>query len=135
MSIENTIPAPTAPPLIRVLALVVHSGIARAANTVGPGTQIANEDGTFTDAGDGPVVYGCEYTTPPYVEVISQKCEKIVDGDGNDVLNAFGMSVYTDLGSPSSFQLTDMNKLLPFLQVWGQLIDAAEGEILARNSA
>lgn len=135
MSIENTVPAPATPTKLRILAVIMHSGIAVPKNTTGPGTQIDNGDGTFSDAGDGPVTYGCEYTTPFYAEIIVQACNPMVDGGGNPILNVVGLPVYNDVGNPKSFKITEISELVPFLPTWSGIIDAAEAETAARISS
>jgi hypothetical protein len=132
MSITNTTPVPTVPTKLRILAIVIGSGVAVPTNTVGPGTQIDNGDGTFSDAGDGEVTYSFNYTTCPYAEVLVQSCDLMVEPDDTPILNEFGLPLYVDSGSPKSFKITDITKLLPFLSTWETLCTAAEAEVAER---
>jgi len=106
MAITNPLPTPAMPSKLRVISIMLHSGIA------------------FTS---DRLTYG--YSVYPGAEIIAQPCDQMLDVMGSPMLNEYGLPLYEDKGTAISIRISDPAKLLPFLSVWGGLIDAAEAEI------
>lgn len=117
MSISNPSLPVALPSRLRVLAIVIHSGIAVPDNKVTEGE---------------PTVYGYRYASPINAEVVVQPCEPMLDGNGNAMINEFGLPLYVDKGGAKSFKITEMSKLMPFLSTWENMVAAAEVEIAER---
>jgi hypothetical protein len=70
-----------------------------------------------------------EWETPPYTEIILMRCNPMLDDEGHQMLNSFGLPAYEDSGWAASLKISDPAKLTSYLQnIWGPVMIASYSE-------
>lgn len=109
MSLDFTPTNPDTPPTkLRIMAVVIHNGVCtRGVN--GSGEEAA------------------QFSQPPFVELVIQGSDLMLDQQGTPMLNPLGLAAYDDRpGYMTSLRISDPASLVNFMGLWGSIMDGGE---------